>query len=192
MIIEFASRDTDRLLLNSVTFDDIGLALSTDGCRLFATKNLYTPSRAGKTYDIYELINSGTYKEINEKYVDWRALIRMMDRAYYKNSFLLEIPGWFIHLKNINETSEFIIDFQNVESPKIICGNLNSDFSIVIDGRFLAPFSGKIIYMTVDSCNAPIIISPIIPLANDKLDILDELKNLDWFALIMPIINRTN
>ena len=187
MIFEFASRDKSRSLLNSITFDDIGLALSTDGYRLFATKNLYNPEMSGKTYDIYELKSTGAYKEINEKYVDWKAMFKKMDRANYKNNFLLEIPEWFIHFKDKEEKVVFTVDFQNDESPKIICGCFQNDFNIAIDGRFLAPFSGKKISITVDSYKAPIIITPAAELVDERLDILHELKTLEWFSIIMPI-----
>lgn len=111
MLFQFASRDKSRPKLNSVHFDDIGLTVATDGYRLFATKNFYNPEISGKTYDLYELEKNDVYKEITEKYIDWKKLFSGMDSGNYKNNFLLEIPEWFAHFSGKEKKVEFTINF---------------------------------------------------------------------------------
>ena len=189
MICEFASRDTSKALLNSVTFDDIGLAVATDGYRLFASKELYHPIKAGKTFSICDLEEKGQYNEIKGTALDWKALFKTMDRANYRHNFSLSIPEWFSSIKNESSRIHFTIDFQNTEDPKILIGDFPNDFSFVIDGRFLAPFHGKDILITVDNYKTPIIITPKNELIDNDKTLLQELKNFNWFALIMPFLS---
>ncbi len=189
MICEFASRDKTRALINSVTFDDIGLAVSTDGYRLFASKDLYQPSKAGKTFNIYDLEEKGQYVEIDEAAIDWKALFILMERTNYKHNFSLLIPEWFSKIKNECSRIHFTIDFQNIEDPKLIIGDFPNDFSLVMDGRFLASFAGKNISMTINNYKTPIIVTPNKELIDHEKTLLQELKDMDWFALIMPLLS---
>jgi hypothetical protein len=187
MICEFASQDKDRMFINTVSFDDIGLAVSTDGYRLFASKNIFQSEKAGKVFDISELINNKSYKEVNEKFLNWKSMFAHINRTDYKSSFSIEIPEWFLQFKNNTERLLFTIDYKNFENPKIICGDFQNDYSFAIDGRFLAPFAGKTISFHVDNYKTPILVTEKTNLLHDGVELLQELKEMDWFAIIMPI-----
>ncbi|MCF8059595.1 MAG: hypothetical protein K9K67_09880 [Bacteriovoracaceae bacterium] len=187
MICEFASKDKERSHLNTVYFDEVGVAVSTDGHRLFACKSLFTHDHKGKVFDIYELAKNNIWNEVNEKYPDWKLLLDGMDPDNYRTSFSLKIPKWFSNFKGDEEKTLFTIDFSDSINPKIVSGNFQDDLSFGVDGRYLAPFSGQEITAHVDNGVTPVIITQEKELKFTGSSSLNYLKDLPWFALIMPI-----
>ncbi len=187
MICEFASKDKKRGHLNTIYFDDIGVAVSSDGHRLFATSSIYIPENSGKVYDIHTFFEKNEFLEVDEKYPEWKVLFDEIDLDNYKTLFELEIPNWFLTFKGNKEKTLFTIDFSDGPNPKIVSGNFQDDLSFGIDGRYLAPFHGKKIIMHVNDGVTPILITPRKEVFKKEKGSLDNLKILEWFSLIMPI-----
>lgn len=187
LICDFASKDTTRPHLNSIYFDESGLAVSTDGHRFFATTKMFNAEKAGKIYSADTLLNKNQYKEIEGEYPDLKPIFDTIDLDDYRASFQVEVPEWMLNFKNNKEKVLFTIDYSDNLNPKLVCGSHKDSFCFGIDGRYLAPFSGQKLNIHANNECSPLIITSSEKLKTNLDSSKDNLKQLDWFSLIMPI-----
>lgn len=187
MICSFSSSDTNYSALSGVYFDDIGVAVATDKFRIFITKKLYSEKMTGKLFRADKIIESNYYEELDGEFPNWKQIINSMKTENYENFFEVTVPEWMNLFSNSSTQIPFSIDYRDLDNAKLIVGKHQSDMCVGIDGRFLSPFAGKSIWISVDSACSPFLITSKECCFDKRLSLLEQLCSENWSAVILPI-----
>lgn len=176
----FASTDIARENLRGIFADDGGYMVTTDGHRLFASKNVPCPhiSQRGKLYLLNPYISDLAYAPIltDATFPEWRNVTPSVDM--FTKTIAFFIPPWAVRLKNTKKEDACVVHID--VSQYASCVRLTfseSSTEVSFDLALLAPLADEEVFLHYRDKESPILITP----TNER----DPYKN-DWFAIVMP------
>lgn len=182
---EFASKVPGREKLFSIYMHANGFAFSTDGHRLFATRELFEASRVGSSYRLDDLYEKQTFTAVETVYPN---VDHLLPTAGFDIQFDLKIPEWFELLSSYPQKARMILDFRNRHAARFVNDGLMTDHCFGIDGKLLAPLAGRNFKALLkDSENPIVLVSPESEIPDEPQDLKSYLLNFDWFVMVMPI-----
>lgn len=177
-LCRFASTDETRYHLKGIYFDESGWCISTDGHRLFGTKQLFSEKHAGQIAKLEPFAGSWDICPFDKetRYPHWKQFTPTKKMNHALDTVL---PQWLEAFKKPTKAKiplYFSYEFGNGEvtltkprsdEPNYFC----------LNAALIAPLAGRDVCIQWQDELSPVLITPKFGPWNDN----------EWFAVIMPM-----
>lgn len=179
-----ASKDPTRYHMNGLHFHGKSkMVVTTDGHRLFATKDLWEDSKAGMTFNraAFEEDFSLISDSIGEK--KFPDLEHQMTIGKYRYEARLRIPQWFSGFtrRQTKKPTAISLTMAYGEPLLLVGGSGNKESEIAFDPYMIAPLAGQEVLIKWTTENSPIRVSP-----------WETNAEKPWFLIFMALANGTD